>query len=148
MHKLSSFACAALLFACGGALSPERKIAMASQVEGSFAHDLAFLQRHTEVIVLTSEDKQAQVAVAPQYQGRVMTSTAKGEAGASFGYVHRAGITAGTKQPHMTVLGGEDRFWLGPEGGQFALYFAATRVSTRAPSTIPNRPARTPQIRI
>jgi hypothetical protein len=23
----------------------------------------------------------------------------------------------------MTVLGGEDRFWLGPEGGQYALYF-------------------------
>ena len=24
----------------------------------------------------------------------------------------------------MTVVGGEDRFWLGPEGGQYALYFA------------------------
>ena len=23
----------------------------------------------------------------------------------------------------MNVFGGEDRFWLGPEGGQFALYF-------------------------
>ena len=25
----------------------------------------------------------------------------------------------------MNVFGGEDRFWLGPEGGQFALYFKA-----------------------
>jgi hypothetical protein len=33
-------------------------------------------------------------------------------------------IAAGERQPHMTVVGGEDRFWLGPEGGQFALYFA------------------------
>ena len=23
----------------------------------------------------------------------------------------------------MNVFGGEDRFWLGPEGGQYALYF-------------------------
>ena len=26
--------------------------------------------------------------------------------------------------PHINVFGGEDRFWLGPEGGQYALYFA------------------------
>jgi hypothetical protein len=25
----------------------------------------------------------------------------------------------------MNVFGGEDRFWLGPEGGQYALYFKA-----------------------
>ena len=68
-------------------------------------------------------DGRAQVAVAPAYQGRVMTSTANGPDGASFGYIHRAGVLAGAPQPHMTVLGGEDRFWLGPEGGQYALYF-------------------------
>jgi hypothetical protein len=54
----------------------------------------------------------------------VMTSTAEGLEGVSFGYVHRAGVLAGARQPHMTVVGGEDRFWLGPEGGQYALYFA------------------------
>jgi len=32
-------------------------------------------------------------------------------------------VGSGTRQPHMNVFGGEDRFWLGPEGGQFALYF-------------------------
>jgi UDP-N-acetylglucosamine--N-acetylmuramyl-(pentapeptide) pyrophosphoryl-undecaprenol N-acetylglucosamine transferase len=52
-----------------------------------------------------------------------MTSTARGPGGASFGYLHRSVIIEGRPQPHMTVVGGEDRFWLGPEGGQFALYF-------------------------
>jgi hypothetical protein len=33
-------------------------------------------------------------------------------------------VEQNTRQPHMTVVGGEDRFWLGPEGGQYALYFA------------------------
>jgi hypothetical protein len=124
MHKLSSIVGVVLLLACGGSLSTGRKNDMANHSAGSFGHDLAFLERHTEVIVLTSADESAQVAVAPQYQGRVMTSTAQGLQGTSFGYVHRAGIEAGVKQPHITVLGGEDRFWLGPEGGQFALYFA------------------------
>jgi hypothetical protein len=97
---------------------------------GSFGADLSFLQAHTQIILLTSPDSTgpadaaAQIAVAPAYQGRVMTSTANGLDGASFGYIHRSGVSAGTRQPHMTVLGGEDRFWLGPEGGQYALYFA------------------------
>ena len=52
-----------------------------------------------------------------------MTSTADGPGGASFGYIHRPVIAERSRQPHMTVLGGEDRFWLGPEGGQYALYF-------------------------
>jgi hypothetical protein len=90
----------------------------------SFADDLAFLREHTEVVVLSSQDGSAQVAVAPAYQGRVMTSTLDGPNGRSTGYVHRPGVELGKRTPHMTVLGGEDRFWLGPEGGQYALFFA------------------------
>lgn len=95
----------------------------AAAAPGSFAGDLAFLQAHTSIVVLKSADGQSQVAVAPAYQGRVMTSSAGGAEGTSYGYIHRPGVLAGARQPHMTVLGGEDRFWLGPEGGQFALYF-------------------------
>ena len=90
---------------------------------GTFGDDVSFLTQHTEVILLSSADGRAQIAVAPGYQGRVMTSTSSGPDGTSYGYLHRPVIAQGTRQPHMTVLGGEDRFWLGPEGGQFALYF-------------------------
>ena len=86
----------------------------------AFAEDLAFLRRHTKVVVLTGEGG-AQVVVAPEYQGRVMTSTADGMT--SFGWIGRAAVASGARQPHMNVFGGEDRFWLGPEGGQYALYF-------------------------
>ena len=85
----------------------------------SFADDLAFLKQHTDVIVLGAGA--AQVVVAPQYQGRVMTSTADGTT--SFGWIGRDAVASGRRQPHMNVFGGEDRFWLGPEGGQFGLYF-------------------------
>ncbi len=86
----------------------------------TFADDLAFLKQHTKLLVLT-DARGAQVAVAPEYQGRVMTSTADGDT--SFGWIGRDAVASGARQPHMNVFGGEDRFWLGPEGGQYALYF-------------------------
>jgi hypothetical protein len=89
---------------------------------GRFDSDVAFLRQHTQVVLLTDASG-AQVAVAPGYQGRVMTSTVGGSDAPGFGWLGRAAIESGKRQPHMNVFGGEDRFWLGPEGGQYALYF-------------------------
>src|SRR5687768_7390091 len=88
-----------------------------------FASDLEFLRRHTSVLVLGAAPG-GQVVLAPEYQGRVLTSTVGGDAAPSFGWIGREAIAAHSRQPHMNVFGGEDRFWLGPEGGQFSLYFA------------------------
>ncbi len=93
---------------------------------GRFGADVAFLRQHTEILILSgarSPAGLAQVAVAPGYQGRVMTSTTGGPDAPSFGWIGRAAVESGARQPHMNVFGGEDRFWLGPEGGQYALYF-------------------------
>jgi len=90
----------------------------------TFGDDLDFLKKHTEVIVLSDETGARQVAVIPAYQGRIMTSTAGGLKGTSFGWVNRELIASGKKQPHINVYGGEDRFWLGPEGGQYSIFFA------------------------
>ncbi len=95
---------------------------MSPAAAGPFESDLAFLRQHTEVVLLT-DPSGAQVAVAPAYQGRVMTSTSGGRNGPSFGWIGRAAIAARKRQPHMNVFGGEDRFWLGPEGGQYSLFF-------------------------
>ena len=90
----------------------------------TFAQDVEFLRQHTDLVVLTDKSGAAQVAVAPAWQGRVMTTTAGGPKGASFGWVNRELIASGKLQPHINVFGGEDRFWLGPEGGQFSIFFA------------------------
>ena len=90
----------------------------------TFGDDVAFLKSHTEIIVLSDKPGQARVAVSPAWQGRVMTSTAQGDAGPSFGWINRELITSGKILPHMNAFGGEDRFWMGPEGGQFSIYFA------------------------
>ncbi|MGE0482057.1 MAG: DUF6786 family protein [Phycisphaerae bacterium] len=92
-----------------------------SDAPPTFADDVAFMKQHTDVIVLGDGD--ARVAIAPAYQGRVMTSTARGESAEGYGWINRALIAAGGGQPHINPWGGEDRFWVGPEGGQFAIFF-------------------------
>ena len=98
---------------------------------GSFGDDASFIAGHVDTIVL--KDGDARVAVVPAYQGRVMTSSFGGDAGPSLGWINRKVIEGGILsaeqakgklEAHIHIFGGEERFWLGPEGGQFAIYFA------------------------
>ena len=86
--------------------------------------DTAFFDRLHRARRLSDNTGYAKVAVSPAWQGRVMTSTAGGDAGLSFGWINRELIASGKRQPHMNAFGGEDRFWMGPEGGQFSIFFA------------------------
>ena len=95
-----------------------------NQSPKSFGEDVEFLKKHLpDAIVLGAKDSDAQIIVAPSLQGRVMTSTASGRDGASFGWLNYDLIASGKSSPHMTAYGGEERFWFGPEGGQFSIYF-------------------------
>jgi hypothetical protein len=95
--------------------------AAAHAAERSFDEDVAFLRKHADVVLLQDAAGGARVAVVPAWQGRVMTSTAGGAS--SYGWSNDALIESRTVQPHMNALGGEDRLWLGPEGGQFSVFF-------------------------
>jgi hypothetical protein len=112
---MSVFAVAVLLAACG---KPDK-----APGGTLFKDDLAFLEAHSAVAVLSDESGLARVAVNPDLQGRVMTSTADGPDGLSFGWINRELISSGENNPHINAFGGEDRFWLGPEGGQFSIFF-------------------------
>jgi len=91
----------------------------------TFKDDAMFLKAHTKAFILTARDNRAQVAVNPDIQGRVMTSTADGPNGLSFGWINRELLASKKNNLHMNAFGGEDRFWLGPEGGQFSIFFKA-----------------------
>lgn len=93
-----------------------------STPDRNFGQDVAFLRAHRPTIVLARGD--SQIAVVPAFQGRVMTSTPAGDSGASLGFIKHDLIASPTIQPHINPYGGEDRFWIGPEGGQFAIFFA------------------------
>jgi hypothetical protein len=89
----------------------------------TYQDDLEFLRRHVETLELTDVQEKARVAIVPAWQGRVMTSTTGAPGGESLGWINRELIASGRVQAHINPYGGADRFWLGPEGGQFALFF-------------------------
>jgi hypothetical protein len=92
--------------------------------KGTYAFDAEFLKKHTEgVIELTSADGNSKVLLSSAYQGRVMTSTATGDKGSSYGWLNYDLISAKEKKKQFNPVGGEERFWMGPEGGQYSIYF-------------------------
>jgi hypothetical protein len=88
---------------------------------GSFGYDLQFLQQHDSGLVLL-QSGDARILVSPKYQAKVFTSTAAGDDGPSFGWIHYKAFD-GPVDLHMNAYGGENRLWLGPEGGKFSLFF-------------------------
>jgi len=102
-----------------------RKQTHMEYIKGTFGNDLKFLKKyHRDLILLGDEsDAAAQIIILPAYQGRVMTSTAEGDGGMSFGWINYELIDSNREEEHFHAFGGEERFWLGPEGGQFSIYF-------------------------
>ncbi len=95
-----------VLFSCGGP-------------DTAFKKDLAFLQQHDDSLIVLSQGR-SKVIVSAKYQAKVFTSTT-GD-GSSFGWINYKAFDA-APDPHMNAFGGENRIWLGPEGGPFSLFF-------------------------
>lgn len=94
----------------------------AAEMQGKFAYDKDFLQKHDSSLVELKSGNAA-VLVSATYQAKVFTSTAEGPEGKSFGWINYKAFGSAL-DAHMNAYGGENRFWLGPEGGKYSLYFA------------------------
>ena len=91
---------------------------------GTYEHDASFLKQHLNKIVELHDDSDhAKILLSADYQGRVMTSTATGDTGTSYGWINYDLISSGKKKAQFNPVGGEERFWMGPEGGQYSIYF-------------------------
>ena len=106
-------------FACNR--SAERKKESMKNSKNTYSSDREFLKKHTEIIEL--KRGKSSIIISPSWQGRVMTSTCEGNDGFSFGWINYGLISSGDTLNHMNPFGGEERLWLGPEGGQYALFF-------------------------
>lgn len=91
--------------------------------QGTFGYDLQFMEEYDKGLV-TLKNGDAQLVLSPAFQGKVFTSTAKGLEGPGYGWINYDAISSGVVEPHINAYGGEDRLWLGPEGGQYSIYFA------------------------
>lgn len=114
-----------LAMACQQAAPKQEQTQEQALPPGSFGADVAFLRSNLKnVVVLQRKSDSSRVVVTGDYQARVMTSAASGDTGQSFGWLNYDLISSGKLAPHINAFGGEERFWLGPEGGQYALFFA------------------------
>jgi len=75
-----------------------------------FSEDVALVG---DGVVLSGET--GKVLVSPRLQGTVLVSTVDGE---SLGWINREAIASG-----KGGVGGADRFWFGPDGSQYTVFF-------------------------
>ncbi len=91
----------------------------------SFKENLDFLEEFVDVDVLMAPNGSGLVACVGALQGRVMTSSVSGLKGESIGWINYDLFRSGDTLRHINPFGGEERFWLGPEGGQYSIFFKA-----------------------
>ena len=97
---------------------------MNDYAKGTFGYDLNYLsKKDTGLIVLSGDDGQSKIIVSAKYQAKVFTSTAGGLDGTSTGFVNYKFFDAGELNEHMNGFGGENRFWIGSEGGKYSVFF-------------------------
>jgi hypothetical protein len=112
------------LQSCSSAGNKKSNDMNVSTIKGEYGYDRAFFSKNNiKTIELKAENSGAAILLVPGYQGRVMTSSAGGDKGDSFGWINYDLIESGVVSSHFNPYGGEERLWLGPEGGPFSVYF-------------------------
>lgn len=126
MIKISQFIALTLalglLFSCANSKKKGEETAMGNYEKGTFGYDLNYLSGKDSLVILKG-DNDAQVIVSPKYQAKVFTSTVDGLSGRSLGFIGYKAFELAVPDEHMNGYGGENRFWLGPEGGKYSVYF-------------------------
>tara|TARA_R110002049_G_scaffold28018_4_gene96614 strand:+ start:19650 stop:20951 length:1302 start_codon:yes stop_codon:yes gene_type:complete len=89
----------------------------------SYVDDVAFMENYLDLVQLSDTSGKSKVAISAALQGRVMTSSSSGMNGRSYGWINRELFESKDTLDHINAFGGEERFWLGPEGGQYSIFF-------------------------
>jgi hypothetical protein len=115
------FVATVMLFAAGCGSSVHEKIP--DNFSSPYDEDVAFLKKYGPVVELSDNKGKSKVVVMGSLQARVMTSTSGGKEMASYGWINKSLLESGDTSTHINAFGGEERFWLGPEGGQYSIFF-------------------------
>ncbi len=122
MKKIAILILALFVLSC---TNSKQKQSQADKMEnfekGTYGYDLSFLSKHGKPVELVNGN--SRILISAEYQGRVMTSTAGGLDGKSYGWLNYELLESGRVLTQFNPVGGEERFWLGPEGGQYSLFF-------------------------
>lgn len=127
MNRIKILIISALfLVSCSGPEQGNRKNqtakTMVTDSTKQYGYNRDFLKRFATIIELKNNN--SAIVLVPAWQGRVMTSTSEGDKGFSFGWINQKLISSVKVLPHINPYGGEERLWLGPEGGQYSIFFS------------------------
>ncbi|SHE73182.1 hypothetical protein SAMN05444274_102231 [Mariniphaga anaerophila] len=89
--------------------------------KGTYGYDVNFLKKYPATVELKNGN--SKLILSLKYQGRVMTSSSDGYGGRSYGWINHDLISSEKTLSQFNPVGGEERFWLGPESGQYSLFF-------------------------
>lgn len=90
-----------------------------SKKEKSYQERLNIIKKKTKIIELVSNDGKGRIAIAPEIQGKVLQSTHNGLNGATNGWLNLEAFQTND----LSNIGGEERLWFGPLGGQHSFYY-------------------------
>ncbi|SDX18544.1 hypothetical protein SAMN05444411_103302 [Lutibacter oricola] len=106
----------------------------------NYKSDVDLLKSHTEIIELTVNNKNSRLVITPQFQGKVITSSFNGIKGSSNGWFN----TKALLENNIGGIGGEDRVWVGPLGGQYSFYYQQIKPFSEdnwaVPASLSNEP--------
>jgi hypothetical protein len=102
-------------------IEPKKEESLDKYEKGTYGFDVKFLKDYPTIVELKNGN--SRLILSLKYQGRVMTSSSDGYQGRSYGWINHELISSGEVLPQFNPVGGEERFWLGPEGGQYSLFF-------------------------
>lgn len=110
---------------CG--LIEENSVRNDNEKMWSFGQELSFFNKYNIDTVILGEDDSL-IAVSPAWQARVMTSTFGGVKSPALGWINRELIAFKKDDVQTNQVGGEDRFWVGPQGGEGSLFFPQGKI--------------------
>ncbi|GAA4236583.1 hypothetical protein GCM10022291_21260 [Postechiella marina] len=87
----------------------------------NYQNALKVIKQHYNLIELTTNNGASRIAIAPEIQGKILTSSYNGLDGNSNGWLN---LEIFNNAPYnIAAIGGEERLWLGPLGGQYSFYY-------------------------
>lgn len=91
-----------------------------SATQNTFDEDLKRLKQHFAPVVLHTQGRR--IAVLAELQGRIMVAATPDKHSPSIGWLNRDFLAQSSIELNGTI-GGADRLWFGPDGGQYSVFF-------------------------
>ncbi|RKR15349.1 hypothetical protein CLV91_1434 [Maribacter vaceletii] len=87
----------------------------------TFGEDLEVINSVISPVIL--KDRERQIVVSSEFQGRIFTSTSQGLGGTSYGWFNKNILLSDSVLVNRSKIGGEGRIWFGPDQGPNTIFF-------------------------